>query len=193
MSPRVSCSSIAILALVLEILILAESLDHDHRTAFQSCWPDPSAWDTFNSSIDGRLIEVLPPATPCHESDFDEQPCEIVREKWSSPFWRSDQPQSSNWEASGNQSCLISSPPNSSFSQGSVPVYSVNASTPSHVQTVVKFASAKNIHTGRSGTGSGTGDTTALLNVDLWSWELIVDDNNLNFVLHSLLIFSGNL
>ncbi|EFJ17548.1 hypothetical protein SELMODRAFT_410687 [Selaginella moellendorffii] len=118
--------------------------------------------------------------------------CEIVREKWSSPFWRSDQPQSSNWEASGNQSCLISSPPNSSFSR-SVPVYSVNASTPSHVQTVVKFPSAKNIHTGRSGTGSGTGDTTALLNVDLWSWELIVDDNNLNFVLHSLLIFSGNL
>ncbi|XP_002981361.2 uncharacterized FAD-linked oxidoreductase ARB_02478 [Selaginella moellendorffii] len=178
MSPPVSCSSIAILALILLVADARSSLDHDCLcTAFQSsCWPDPSAWDTFNSSIDGRLIEVLPPAAPCHESHFDEQACQIVREKWSSPFWRSDQPgamQASNWEASGDQSCLISSPRNSSCSQGSVPVYAVNVSTPSHVQSAVKFASAKNIRLVIKNTGHDFfGKSTAAGSLSIWTHHM---------------------
>ncbi|EFJ04336.1 hypothetical protein SELMODRAFT_2240, partial [Selaginella moellendorffii] len=140
------------------------------------CWPDPSAWDTFNSSLDGRLIKVLPPAAPCHESNFDEQACQIVRERWSSPFWRSDQPgamQASNWEASGDQSCLISSPRNSSCSQGSVPVYAVNVSTPSHVQSAVRFASTKNIRLVIKNTGHDFfGKSTAAGSLSIWTHHL---------------------
>ena len=45
-------------------------------------WPDESIWDTFNASVDGRLIRIVPDASPCHDPDFDEALCEVVRENW---------------------------------------------------------------------------------------------------------------
>ena len=45
-------------------------------------WPDENAWDNFNSSVDGRLIRVVPDASPCHDPNFDEALCAVVRENW---------------------------------------------------------------------------------------------------------------
>ena len=48
-------------------------------------WPDESAWDTFNTSLDGRLTKIVPDASPCHDPQFDETICEVVRENWFAP------------------------------------------------------------------------------------------------------------
>ncbi|EFJ04335.1 hypothetical protein SELMODRAFT_138860 [Selaginella moellendorffii] len=81
--------------------------------------------------------------------------------------------QASNWEASGDQSCLISSPRNSSCSQGSVPVYAVNVSTLSHVQSAVRFASAKNIRLVIKNTGHDFfGKSTAAGSLSIWTHHM---------------------
>ncbi|EFJ36236.1 hypothetical protein SELMODRAFT_230086 [Selaginella moellendorffii] len=168
---------------LLLIVIVAFQLAQSFRppcqcTAFdRHCWPDSQSWATFNASIDGKLIRVVPPASPCHDPAFNRRACREARQRWSFPFWRADQPgamQASNWESNGiTDRCSIDSPRNSTCSQGSVPIYTVAARKASHIQAAVGFAAARNLRLVVKNTGHDyLGRSTAAGALSIWTHQM---------------------
>ncbi|XP_024516539.1 uncharacterized FAD-linked oxidoreductase ARB_02478 [Selaginella moellendorffii] len=146
-------------------------------TAFNSsCWPSAQSWQDFNRSIDGRLIALSPPASPCHDPNFNAQACRTAQQRWGFPFWRADQPgamQASNWEALGRFTCLINSPRNSTCFQGSVATYAVNATESRHIQAAIALAQARNLRIVIKNTGHDyLGRSTAPGALMIWTHNL---------------------
>ncbi|CAF3730178.1 unnamed protein product [Rotaria sp. Silwood1] len=133
-----------------------------------SCWPNASVWQIFNESIDGRLVIPEPSAAVCNGTIYNATACSIVKTQWSNATWRSDQVgamQNHNWE---NSSCSIFVN-SSTCNQGSVPVLAVDAISPEHVQTAVRFAATNNLRLVIKSTGHDyLGRSTAAGSLLLW-------------------------
>ncbi|KAF1949719.1 FAD/FMN-containing isoamyl alcohol oxidase-like protein MreA, partial [Byssothecium circinans] len=109
-------------------------------------WPSEAAWNRFNDTLDGVLLKPFPLATPCYAGPlYDPVKCESLKKAWGNMALHANDPISvcSQW-ASGD-SCVPTSQPNSTCSQGGYPVYVVNATTARHVQMAVNFARNMNI------------------------------------------------
>lgn len=63
----------------------------------QPCWPTEANWAALNSSIQGNLVAVKPLAYPCHDANFDEAECNIVKDNAYNSSYRSLQPGSAPW------------------------------------------------------------------------------------------------
>ncbi|CAF4960302.1 unnamed protein product [Rotaria sp. Silwood1] len=130
-------------------------------------WPNSSVWQTFNQSIDGRLVSPLPSAAVCHSTPVKFDACNTAITNWSNSSWRSDQVgamQSRNWE---NSLCSVFIW-NSSCIQGAVPTLAVNATLPEHVEATVQIASTYNLRlviktTGHDYLGRSTANGSFLL------------------------------
>lgn len=133
-----------------------------------SCWPNSAAWQTFNQSVNGRLITVQPPAAYCSGNPPNMDLCNATLTQWANSIWRSDQVgamQSPNWE---NASCTenLSSVV---CTQGSVPRLAVDATTAEHVQAAVNFASEYNLRLVVKTTGHDyLGRSTAADSLLIW-------------------------
>jgi hypothetical protein len=123
------------------ILALIISVHAARRcTSSEPCWPSPSIWAAFNSSVSGRLVSPRPPAWPCHDPHYNAPACAEARANWTNSFWRSDQTgamQSLVWEST---ECRIDTPQNVTCEQGLVPTYVVVAESEEDVSKAVKFA-----------------------------------------------------
>ncbi|OCK80494.1 FAD-binding domain-containing protein [Lepidopterella palustris CBS 459.81] len=78
---------------------------------YQSCWPGPSDWQAFNSSIGGNLKITTPWAEPCYENSSSAA-CSLVEGGYMSSTSRSSQygaMEYLNWEVCGNSQCLLNS------------------------------------------------------------------------------------
>lgn len=140
------CSAATASLLRIFLLLLHTHTHYDSKMAAEACrqyclpesecWPDVDAWEAFNRSVDGRLLRPRPSAAPCHDhllehAEEDIVACEIARQKWHDPFWRSDQPgamQAPNSEWDGDAICKLA-PSSSPCYQGAVPAYSVQVSS----------------------------------------------------------------
>jgi hypothetical protein len=133
-----------------------------------TCWPNSSDWQIFNASAGGRLISPQQLASVCEWIPPNVDACNIVKAQWSNASWRSDQVgamQNPNWE---NGSCSII-PDTTSCTQGSVPIYAVNAILPEHVQTTIRFVSRRNLRLIIKTTGHDyLGRSTAAESLLLW-------------------------
>lgn len=49
------------------------------------CWPSTSTWESFNKTIDGRLVATVPLASPCHTPNYDAGECNVLKEGWTMP------------------------------------------------------------------------------------------------------------
>ncbi|KAJ7794276.1 hypothetical protein B0H14DRAFT_2923424 [Mycena olivaceomarginata] len=110
---------------------------------------------SLNTSVNGHLIAMHPPAAPCHVLDllFDEETCAAINVSWTSMFFRADQPgatQDTYWENS-NASCYINFQLNTPCEQGLVPVIVLDAYS---LEDVQKGASGHDIIGRASGEGS---------------------------------------
>ncbi|CAF1052714.1 unnamed protein product [Didymodactylos carnosus] len=127
----------------------------------------------FNSSIQGKLLQPLPSASSCHNPNFNQNQCNITQNNWFNAVWRGDQSgamQNINWEADGNQTCLISSPKQTQCYQGSVPRYAVNATSASDIQKAVQFAANYNLRLVIKNTGHDyLGRSTAPGSLMIWT------------------------
>jgi hypothetical protein len=56
------------------------------------CWPDPSAWDEFNRTINGHLVSLRPIGAACHGPENNKTRCEIVKNSTHNPLWRISEP-----------------------------------------------------------------------------------------------------
>ena len=53
-------------------------------------WPSADAWNSFNQTIDGKLIATVPLGSICHPggfagSSYDAAACETLRSEWDLP------------------------------------------------------------------------------------------------------------
>lgn len=133
-----------------------------------SCWPNASAWKTFNDSIDGRLLIPEPSAAVCDGRTYDAAACTVAQAQWSNPVWRSDQigaMQFPNWE---NSKCSIFFN-STACNQGAVPIFAVDAILPEHIQATVQFAKMNNLRLVIKSTGHDLlGRSTAHGSLLLW-------------------------
>ena len=116
--------------------ILPVSSAKTYCTYGQVCWPSAQEWSSFNTSVSGRLISILPPAAVCHGDLYNESSCGTAQTNWTVGRWRADQPgasQETNWE-NGDNRCYIDSPREDVCEQGLVPVIGVAAETVDDIQ-----------------------------------------------------------
>ncbi|KAJ7878003.1 FAD-binding domain-containing protein [Mycena olivaceomarginata] len=121
-------------------------------------YPSPIAWNAFNATIFGRLLEVVPPANiaiifrPINwEQGYDLDPPSL---------------------------CLRNG---TTCGQGDLPVYSVEAETVGDVQAAVQFASKHNLRlvvksTGHDGLGRSTAPNSLLIRVSKFQNVSSTDD-----------------
>lgn len=139
------------------------------------CWPSPREWTALNALVNGNLLALRPVASVCHDPTFDEAVCENVSASYTSAAWRADQPaalQQVQWETypPANESCYLEFPRNTPCQQGRVSLYSVVASTPSHIRRAVKFASRNNLRLVIKNTGHDwVGRSSARSSLQIWT------------------------
>ncbi|KAJ8073891.1 hypothetical protein AAF712_003317 [Marasmius tenuissimus] len=155
--------------LVFSFVVLSPSLpslafeDHSCRILpSDDAWPNESVWDAFNTSVDGRLIKVVPDGLPCHDPEYNENLCEVVRENWLVPQFHSGRPGSIMNSLLYNRSCDPFAPRETPCTMRNVVEYSVNVSQAEHIIKAVQFVKEHNIrfvvkNTGHDYMGKSTG------------------------------------
>ncbi|KAJ6461645.1 FAD-binding domain-containing protein [Mycena vulgaris] len=155
------------LAVSLVLLVLAVSVGAQELQSRKACrnvpgsagYPTTMAWNAFNATISGSLVEVVPSANFCAAL-----PC--IEDQWSSGLFRSTIPGAMdqyNFEQDYDMTlpslCLRNG---TTCGQGNVPIYSVEAKTVAHIQAAVKFASEHNLRVAIKSSGHETlGRSTA--------------------------------
>ncbi|KAL0564320.1 hypothetical protein V5O48_017727 [Marasmius crinis-equi] len=144
-----------------------------------SSWPSQDVWDTFNSSVDGRLIKTVPIGSPCHDPTFDEAQCNIVKENWHSPEFHEPYPSSIMDPIFLNKSCDPFDSRDTPCRIGAYVQYAVNVSTPDHIIKTTKFVKEHNIRFVVKNTGHDyMGRSTGTGGLSVWMHNL----RNITFV-----------
>src|ERR1700761_6264393 len=123
--------------------------------------PSPDSLKALNTSLNGRLISIHPPAYPCHQSTYDAAACAVVKQSWDNSAWRSAQigaMQNANFEQGHGQWCSIgylnsTHPIKATCAQGNVPTHGIDASEVNHIRLGVAFASDNRMPITVKGTG----------------------------------------
>ncbi|VDC02802.1 unnamed protein product [Peniophora sp. CBMAI 1063] len=153
----------------LSALALVESANARCRSQpGDSTFPTSQDWADLNSTVDGRLLAVVPSAKAC--ADIGCTP-----EQWASAVFRNTLPGQMNvynWEqnytANPAELCLYND--TSSCSQGDVPLYAINATEPEHLQAGVTFASQHDLRVAVKSSGHDyLGRSTARNSLLLWT------------------------
>ncbi|KAK0432921.1 FAD binding domain protein [Armillaria borealis] len=129
-----------------------------------------AVWDALNKLVDGQLIKTVPLASPCHAGEsFDPDECTKIRSNWHTLEFQIDPffvvkrvPQSIMSAPFSDRSCdpFLT---HLGCSVGDYVEYTVNVSSPAHVQHAVAFASTHNIrfvvrNSGHDYMGKSTGN-----------------------------------
>ncbi|KAK1224001.1 hypothetical protein PQX77_013120 [Marasmius sp. AFHP31] len=176
--PRIS-RLLTFIFVVLSTSLLSQAFENPSCRILPSddAWPDESIWDAFNASVDGRLIKVAPDGVSCHDPDYDEALCEVVRENWLVSQFHSARPGSIMNSVLYNRSCDPFAPRETPCTARNVVEYSVNVSQAEHIIKAVQFVEEHNIrfvvkNTGHDYMGKSTG--TGALSVWMHKLQSIV-------------------
>ncbi|KAH8895797.1 FAD-binding domain-containing protein [Thozetella sp. PMI_491] len=147
------------------------------------CWPGDHDLDALNQTVSCRLLKGVPPASVCYpeEPNYNPSACQTVRDSWFSSTFHASNPISIGWPWWANNTCPPIFPNGTSVtgdpdagkkgcSLGGYPAYALNATDPSHIQAVVKFANEWNIRLNIKSTGhSFQGRSTAFGSLSIWT------------------------
>ncbi|KAJ5139393.1 uncharacterized protein N7515_004241 [Penicillium bovifimosum] len=133
-----------------------------HCLPSDSCWPPPSAWDSLNGTVDGRLIATVPIGSPCHAPNYDAAACAAIKANWTKPEIHFDSSSSVMQTYFANQTCDPFTPKSKPCHLGNYVNYAVNVSSSDQVIAAVNFARENNIrfvirNTGHDYLGRSTG------------------------------------
>ncbi|KZV69773.1 FAD-binding domain-containing protein [Peniophora sp. CONT] len=134
----------------------------------QPGFPSTKDWAALNETIGGLLVTVVPSAKACAD-------VECTAAQWSSATFRNALPgqmNAYNWEQdyTSNPAGLCLFNDTSSCSQGDVPLYAINATSPQHLQAGVSFASQHNLRVSVKSSGHDyLGRSTARNSLLLWT------------------------
>lgn len=139
------------------------------------CWPSNDDWNDFNSTLDGRLIRTVPPASVCYpdEPNHDPETCQTVLSEWIYSSFHGQDPASINYPFWADTPCPPIFPNGTSVTGdtqagakgctiGKYPAFVVNATTPEHIASTVQWAKERNVRLNIKNTGhSHLGRSTA--------------------------------
>ena len=113
-------------------------------------WPALNQLDALNTTIQGRLIQKIPPGGVCHfgQAKYDLSQCNSTAAAWLTETFHAQNPFSFNYN---DDTCY----PNvrAPCSADGYPVYTIDARTASDIQVTIKFAQKYNIRVVVKGTG----------------------------------------
>jgi FAD/FMN-containing dehydrogenase len=128
-------------------------------------------WQAFNHSINGALLQPMPPSYQCHKPYYDEVACNQTALVYHKPIWREAHPlamQYPFYELDENhKGCYGTDRPNEYCYRGNLPYYVVNVTSISQVQDTIRFANKHNLRIVVKNTGHHT-RSTAKAAVSLW-------------------------
>ncbi|KAF6786562.1 long-chain-fatty-acid-CoA ligase [Colletotrichum sojae] len=138
-----------------------------------ACWPSPSQWQELNTSVGGRLITPVPPASVCHDPNFDEAQCGVVRDEWIWPEIHESWPggvQSPYWQ---NSSCDPFTPREVLCTLGNSVSYAIDVTGADDVIRGLSFARKHALRLAIKNTGHDyMGRSTAKGGLALWTHKL---------------------
>lgn len=81
------------LSSVVQPLGVALALEPGVAGAIASCrnlpgdagWPSVAAWNSFNSTVGGRLVATVPLGSPCHDPTYVAEECASLQSQWLEP------------------------------------------------------------------------------------------------------------
>ncbi|SPO03649.1 related to isoamyl alcohol oxidase [Cephalotrichum gorgonifer] len=159
-----------LLGALLPVSSLAGAPRHQCKTIpGDSEWPSPAKWEKFNNTLEGRLLQPVPPAAVCHakQATFDSGRCQNVTEAWSDWAFHVEDPISMVWNQFTNDTCLPG--PKYPCSPEGYPAYVVNATTAEHVRLSINFARKHNIRLNVKNTGHDyLGRSNAPNSLSIW-------------------------
>ncbi|KAJ7232746.1 FAD-binding domain-containing protein [Mycena rebaudengoi] len=147
-------------------------------------FPTAAAWKTLNSTVSGRLVDVVPTAKYCANL-----PGGCTDEQWTSAIFRITIPGA--MDQSNFEQAYDALPPSLCFrngttcGQGNVPLYSVEAKTTEDIQAAVKFASRYNLRLAVKASGHDTLGRSTAPN------SLLVRTSNFKNITHTAAFFVG--
>ncbi|GLB01552.1 hypothetical protein AtubIFM61612_008452 [Aspergillus tubingensis] len=130
-----------------------------------ACWPSTQDWDTFNTTLGGRLIATVPAASVCHYNStflpYDAAACEELLAVWNETrtHYETSYSPMAPWFANFSCDPYL---PNTPCTIRSLVWYAVNASSAQDYQATIEFAIKHNIrlvvrNTGHDYLGRSTG------------------------------------
>jgi hypothetical protein len=136
------------------------------KAPYDPCWPSSSEWSSLNETVNGRLIRAVPPGSACYHSspNYDERVCSDVASQWFNSSFHADDPVSIDYPIWANNSCNPIFPNGTSITGdplagargctiGEYPVYVVNATEATQVQSTLSWAAKRNIRINIKNTG----------------------------------------
>ncbi|KIJ34200.1 hypothetical protein M422DRAFT_182349 [Sphaerobolus stellatus SS14] len=125
-------------------------------------WPATKVWDSFNSSVNGRLIRTVPIGTPCHGSHFNQTECTFIRNNWHETSLHLPSSSSMMTPLFANKSCDPFTASNAQCVIGTYVQYAVNVSEVDDIRKTLNFSRTHNIrfvvrNTGHDYMGKSTG------------------------------------
>ncbi|CAN8106046.1 unnamed protein product [Discula destructiva] len=127
-----------------------------------SAWPSTTSWDTFNTTVGGRLIATVPIGSPCHEPNYDEAACLALQTDWTLASTHYETSSSVMQEYWANNSCDPFTDSASACTLGNYVSYSVDVGGADDIISTLDFAKSNNIrlvirNTGHDYFGRSTG------------------------------------
>ncbi|KAH7381401.1 hypothetical protein DE146DRAFT_740540 [Phaeosphaeria sp. MPI-PUGE-AT-0046c] len=177
----------ALISYLSPVFALSYSITENCKcTPSTNCWPAAEEWSLFNGSINGALIQGVPPASVCYsdQANYDAEACTFIVSQWFNSTWHATDPVSIDYPIWANNSCNPIYPNGTSVtgdasagtkgcSMGAYPAYVVNATTSEQVSTALKWASAKDIRVVVKSTGhSITGRSVGYGSLSIWTHHL---------------------
>ncbi|KAI0265565.1 hypothetical protein BC834DRAFT_165693 [Gloeopeniophorella convolvens] len=155
----------------------------------EACFPSAATLAAFNRTIGGKLHAERPIGAVCYPGDpaFNQNACDTVTQNWNWDQWLSFQfgdLEQTNWETCGpSDACLVPRASNSTCGQGSIPAFSVHATTSADVVAYVKFATLHNLRIVVKNTGHDErGRSAGQGGFAIWTHGIQSQSRNKSFV-----------
>jgi hypothetical protein len=111
-----------------------------------SDWPSEQEWSRLNTTLDGGLLNPMPPAIACYPGpQYNATQCAfLVNNAGRGHFWIDD-PITTLTQWMQGSTCMPALNATGTCTRGGFPEYIVNATRVRHVQAAINFARNKNV------------------------------------------------
>ncbi|KAF4836133.1 FAD-linked oxidoreductase hmp9 [Colletotrichum siamense] len=139
-----------------------------------ACWPSPSTWDAFNTSISGKLIATKPVAVSCYPGpDYNPSACASVQQNWFTASWQSANPVGLDYPLNITcpppSSAAANSTATGSCTLGTNPPFAVNVTSTDDIVAALRFARENNLRVVVKSTGHDVlGRSDGLGGLEIW-------------------------
>ncbi|KAL4265464.1 oxygen-dependent FAD-linked oxidoreductase family protein [Pleurotus pulmonarius] len=166
-----------------EVLIPSDHCRKCKTIPGDESWPSQSQWESLANAVDGNLLRPLPAASPCYFGDvYSKDECARILANWTNSDFHAGHPSSIMFPLYTGLACIPTADPTSgNCTQGTYPVYVVDARKTSDIQHAVNFARNHNIRLVIKNTGHDfAGKSAGLASLSILTHHL----KNIAFIDH---------